>query len=532
MAAPAEVAGESEQDTYAFARAYLGLGFSLVPLAPHAKEPHHFLLPRTTAGKPVWGAFIRKAPDLLDVMDWCRKSPDMGIGIVCGAVSGNLAVIDIDDVAYSRWVEANLPSTPFATTWVVRTGSGKLHVYVRAPKFDTHLLRAADGRKLADVRGEGQYVAAPPSLHPETGGEYYTLYGSPLSIVSIADMEQLLESLRRQYAGGAARRIDYGGRLEPSAGSLALGDSGSEVSLSEEELVSRLRKAGTKMAIRRSILHGPSFGDWPGAEGDRSRIDYGIARALYAAGLTLDETAFVFRHWPCSGAYADEDRNGSRGEEYLKRTLDKAWEDASRQSETAARGAGDNFETLSVVRINYPGAPIYEVRVRYTGVEEVHTPEGVILLKHADMASERAIKAAAMRDLGWYPQFADDHRGNKASKLGDIWALAAVWEEVPEEASERGHLKQQVITAITERMWRKQAPEDAGDVGWGWWDDDSRTAYVHGGTLIAHLGRFLRPAPRPEEVWDVLSRLGATETNQQIGTARLSLWAVPSEALS
>jgi hypothetical protein len=61
-------------------------------------------------------------------------------------------------------------------------------------------------KKLADVRGEGAYVAAPPSLHPDTKQPYETLYGGPHQILLVEDADRLVNVIANLYAG--ERKID------------------------------------------------------------------------------------------------------------------------------------------------------------------------------------------------------------------------------------------------------------------------------------------------------------------------------------
>ena len=57
--------------------------------------------------------------------------------------------------------------TPTAT---VATGGGGWHLYYRHPGGPT--LPALPGAAGVDIKGDGGYVAAPPSLHPGTGKPY------------------------------------------------------------------------------------------------------------------------------------------------------------------------------------------------------------------------------------------------------------------------------------------------------------------------------------------------------------------------
>ena len=112
--------------------------------------------------------------DVGAIKHWWRKWPDASIGIATGSKS-NLIVIDedidedkgLDGVKSVRlWENVNgeLPETVCATT-----GRGGTHLYFY---YDgTDIKNRAGLLEGVDVRGEGGYVVAPPSIHPN-GTEY------------------------------------------------------------------------------------------------------------------------------------------------------------------------------------------------------------------------------------------------------------------------------------------------------------------------------------------------------------------------
>ena len=136
-------------------------GFRVLPLS--GKKPHSRFAPHGVYSATLDEATIGKW------WDW-DKPPN--IGIACGAVSG-IVVLDVDprhggerSLADLVRVYGELPET-----LVVRTGRGDggRHYYYLHPG------RRVGNRALAagiDVRGDGAYIVAPPSLHPETGNPY------------------------------------------------------------------------------------------------------------------------------------------------------------------------------------------------------------------------------------------------------------------------------------------------------------------------------------------------------------------------
>jgi hypothetical protein len=96
---------------------------------------------------------------------WWRMWPQANVAIATGTRSG-LVVLDVDprhcgDVSLAALVDAHgsLPETP-----CVWTGGGGLHYYFGHPgvKVSNSAGKVASG---IDIRGDGGYVVAPPSLH-------------------------------------------------------------------------------------------------------------------------------------------------------------------------------------------------------------------------------------------------------------------------------------------------------------------------------------------------------------------------------
>jgi hypothetical protein len=86
------------------------------------------------------------------------------LAIRTGTASG-LCVVDIDPR------NGGQPDTALMTaTATVATGGGGWHLYYRHPGGPT--VPALPGRAGIDIKGDGGYVAAPPSVHPGTGRPY------------------------------------------------------------------------------------------------------------------------------------------------------------------------------------------------------------------------------------------------------------------------------------------------------------------------------------------------------------------------
>lgn len=108
------------------------------------------------------------------IRSWWKKWPDAGVGIATGSIS-QLIVIDEDldeNKGYDGFAEVRRwerDHAPLPDTVTAITGRGGSHLYFHYAGSDIgNRAGILDG---VDVRGEGGYVVAPPSLHPN-GTEY------------------------------------------------------------------------------------------------------------------------------------------------------------------------------------------------------------------------------------------------------------------------------------------------------------------------------------------------------------------------
>jgi hypothetical protein len=137
----------------AFALYYLSLGWSVIPVRPGNKRP-----------AIRWLEYQHRQPGEDEIGRWFDRWPGDNIGIVTGRVSG-LVVIDIDskhggDQSLYRLEKEH---GPLPRTVEAVTGGGGRHIYYAHPGgVVPNKIAIAPG---VDVRGDGGYVVAPPSLH-------------------------------------------------------------------------------------------------------------------------------------------------------------------------------------------------------------------------------------------------------------------------------------------------------------------------------------------------------------------------------
>jgi len=117
-----------------------------------------------------------------------------GLGIICGAISGNLEVIDVDikhDLTGSLWddfnslLQDNLPEI-YNSLVIAQTKSGGYHIYYRCSSIGGNAKLANNTNKevLIETRGQGGYVIA----YPTPGYTY--IQGEPKNIATITAKER------------------------------------------------------------------------------------------------------------------------------------------------------------------------------------------------------------------------------------------------------------------------------------------------------------------------------------------------------
>lgn len=160
-------------------------GLSVVPIK----------LDGTKAPACAWKKFQTDQPTSIEVQD--LFSAACGIGVVCGAVSGNLEVMDFDsevafDSAKAHLIEAGINLLDVLP--LVKTPNG-YHAYYRLehqPEGNTKIAMTIDGKGvLVETRGQGGYVISPyspNSVHPSDKG--YELIQGDLTAIPTITLEE------------------------------------------------------------------------------------------------------------------------------------------------------------------------------------------------------------------------------------------------------------------------------------------------------------------------------------------------------
>lgn len=158
-------------DTINLAKTYSHHGLQCFPLKAKDKIPF-----------VQWKDVATSEENML--VGWFENDPNANIGIACGKRSG-IVVLDVD-AAHGGYesiqnlieIYGNLPTTPIA-----KTGGGGEHIFFKYPGVEIRNSTSKLGQGL-DVRGDGGYVVAAPSIHPN-GSAYEWIIGLD---IPLADM--------------------------------------------------------------------------------------------------------------------------------------------------------------------------------------------------------------------------------------------------------------------------------------------------------------------------------------------------------
>lgn len=151
------------------ARRYVAAGLSVIPVRADGSKA-----PDLPAGEVA--QYRERLPSEDELARWFASGRPVGVAVVCGKISGNLAVLDFESqTAWSGWLRRMTDlgrADLFDGFPVVRTPKGGRHLYCRiregwAP--GVKLARRGKAETLIEVRGQGHYVLAPgcpPACHP------------------------------------------------------------------------------------------------------------------------------------------------------------------------------------------------------------------------------------------------------------------------------------------------------------------------------------------------------------------------------
>lgn len=128
-----------------------------------------------------WRDYYIRGPSGAELPELFNSSDPMTVGVLCGAPSDRLLVLDCDSEAALADMLRVLGDPQ---TWVVRTPRGG-HIYLRTPVPVRSLL--SPNSQAVDVLAQGQYVLAPGAVHPN-GSRYEFIRETP-TILEVSSLD-------------------------------------------------------------------------------------------------------------------------------------------------------------------------------------------------------------------------------------------------------------------------------------------------------------------------------------------------------
>lgn len=210
---------------------YASLGLAVFPLQEKEKKPlpggHGCKDATTEAGR---------------VAAWWDRLPNANIGIATG---DGLLVVDLDRKAdadgaqsLTDWENAHGKKLPH-DTWIASTGSGGTHLFYRIAGQQKNRANLLPG---VDIRADGGYIVAPPSVHPNGG--VYQWITSP-DVCHLAEANDAVQALLSEK-----KEIQQNKGDRPAADTIAEGHRNDSLYRLASSLVAR---GAAESTIRQAI---------------------------------------------------------------------------------------------------------------------------------------------------------------------------------------------------------------------------------------------------------------------------------------
>lgn len=242
-------------------------GFSCFPAKARGKSPE---IP--------WRSFQTALPTIEQIRAWAKRQTN--VAICTGSVSG-IIVLDLDSAAAVQKAEQlGLPPTVS-----VRTAKGR-HVYFRHP--GGRVGNRAGIFPGADIRGDGGYVIAAGSIHPD--GTPYAWINSPVD-TPLADCPQWLQGMlaANRQNGSEAQKA----REEPPFSHAGIADAHWQASIQAELFSLRQAPNGRRndqlnksTFVLAQLAAGCGF-DWQPVENELRKVAYVIGLETAEINATI-----------------------------------------------------------------------------------------------------------------------------------------------------------------------------------------------------------------------------------------------------
>lgn len=470
-------------------------GWSIIPIQPKSKKP----------AISAWKEFQDRKPTADEIAVFSSRYPNHNVAVICGAVSG-LVVLDVDSEDGYRFLKENgyaIPPTPRT-----QSSPGKGHFYFKHPGFPVkNMIRKVPG---IDIKGDGGYVVAPPSIHP-SGATYAWLEAFHPAKTPVAPCPQWLLDLIDQGREEAAPDHSNGKKSAPHSDDEVIDDT--------DWVVEYLRKGF--------------------AEGERNVAATKLAGHFLAMGNPHDRVMEMLILW-------DMRNDPPLGESELSHVVKSIWQRETAKklrTEPHVRQDPNNLSTLDIDEqqqlffggFNERTGLLIEKFVKVMGEnpQYIFTIEGVeVTLSSQCLVSQQRFKTKIMDAVNKIPQ-----KVKTAEWDGLIANMLTVAEivESGEEATVLGELNIQIIEYLAknhniifnvdEVQDREMPDQDQPFIFRG-------ELYINRNAFLKWLATYMMARPPSRNVVaQLFSRLGLTNIKLWIGKyqKQYRVWRVPQE---
>lgn len=450
---------------------YLAAGASIIPLQRRDKRPFTSILPNDS-----WATYQQRRASAQEVAGWIQHGAE-NWGLICGLVSGRAYCGDVDIMDMSHWVLDDPHRPVFRGACIVRSGSGKAHVWFRSKTkvlSGVWYLTNRAQNHAGDIRGDGRgnagpsYMVVPPSLHPDTGEAYRVVAGDFENLPDVSDGDAFLRAIGDAYLADV-----------PTAGGKYVQSNDRDIlvlsDVEKTDVLGGIRSLGLKKKIVDTLLvpgnQFPGSRHWPDKP-SHSEIDQAVVLELARKGLDFPAVERIFA---CAELGAETYRNKSRpnhGYGYLKYGFDKARAQVEREKTAARTASGANFkvEHVTVTELG-PKQSVYHLELSIPDPLDPNAEAAIkfVDVNDTDIFDERIFSKAVGLQLRWLPQFTNAQRGhNFADFTSSIMKMVEDIVIAPREVTEAGYLAS-VLWRMLKPMRSQNMPTTPGEVsslGW------------------------------------------------------------------
>lgn len=174
----------TQHHVWQMAKVYHEVGFSVIPCRAD-KRPESF-----------WREFTVRRASQSRIKRWFELLNTPSIGLIGGKISDNIVFIDLDGIPAVNLFFDNFPDICKGTKSILTGSKQGIHLYVRVVDLPDNTNVRVAGVGGFEIRGNGQYVIAPPSPHPS--GNIYSIYRDYpiMTRDNVDDVYEWMQSLR------------------------------------------------------------------------------------------------------------------------------------------------------------------------------------------------------------------------------------------------------------------------------------------------------------------------------------------------